>query len=178
MNRKSVLLGVAICCLSGIAAIGAGRMQPGLWKFSTSVDMGMAMPQMPPEAMAMMKARGMNVPTPGQAMVSQVCITPEQAAMDRPPQDMQREIGCTMQNAKITATTYSADMVCTGDRMNGKGHTDVTYNGPMHMVIHSTFNGTTAGRPMNTKTDIKADFVSASCGSVKPFAMPKAPGSH
>ena len=85
--------------------------------------------------------------------------------------------GCTVQNPKATGNSYSADMVCTG-RMNGKGHTEVSYTGPTHMVMHSTFNGTMGGQPVNTKTDITADFISANCGNVKPFAVPKAAGGN
>ena len=175
MPRKIILVSIAACSLVAVAAWAAPHMQPGLWTYTTTMDLGQAMPKLPPQALAMMKARGMNIPVPGQPVVTQVCITPQQASMDRPPATMQQETGCTMQNVRQSANTYSADIVCKGTRMQGSGHTDVSYNGSTHMQAQSTFRGTAGGRPMNTSSKYSADFVSANCGSVKPFQMPPTP---
>ena len=72
MSRSLIcaLMGAALI-LTPIAAFGAhGRA--GLWTVTSTMEMK-NMPQMPPEAMAMMKARGM--PMPGAPFTTQMCMT-------------------------------------------------------------------------------------------------------
>lgn len=175
MKRKTILFAVLLSSVTAFSVWGATRMQPGLWKMTVNVDLGQAMPQISPQVAAAMKARGMNIPMPGAPMTMQVCITPEQAAMDRPPmtpQQMQQQTGCTVQNVRKTANSVSSDMVCTGERMQGHGTTTITYKGMTHSEGQSTFQGTASGRPISTKTTFLSDFVSANCGSVKPVQIP------
>ena len=76
------LIAIAIVLLPATALAGHGKA--GLWNITTSMEMA-NMPQMPPEAMAMMKARGMKMPGMGQPMTSQICMTQEQVNADMPP---------------------------------------------------------------------------------------------
>lgn len=178
MQRKIILI-ATICLLGTASAFSASKMQPGLWKWTMSVDMGEAMPKISPQVAAALKARGLTMPDIGAPTTMQMCITPEQAAMDQPPmtqQQMMQQTGCTAQNIQKTANSTSVDMVCTGTRMQGKGHSEFSYTDSTHVKGLSTFTGTgTGGRPMNIKTVFSADFVSSNCGSVKPLQIPARP---
>ena len=82
MSRSliSTLMGAALILAPGIAFAAHGKTGP----VDRHLHMEMkGMPQMPPEAMAMMKARGM--PMPGAPFTTQMCMTQEQVNADKPP---------------------------------------------------------------------------------------------
>src|ERR1700749_1029894 len=100
-----------ICALMGTAlvlapAAFAAHGRAGLWTISSTTKMP-NMPQMqnlPPEAMAMMKARGMQMPGMGQPVVTQICMTQDQVNMDHPPAMRQAGENCTTKVLGQTAT--------------------------------------------------------------------------
>src|SRR3954470_9776904 len=113
MSRKLARTLLVATILMPAAALAVPHGKPGLWNITTTMQMA-AMPKMPPEVMEMMKKRGMNVPQPGQPITSQICMTTEQAAMDRPP-DMSREgVNCTPHVISQTANSATTDIVCHG----------------------------------------------------------------
>ena len=82
MNRSLIftLMGTALI-LAPVAAMAAhGRV--GLWTVTSTMEMP-DMPQIPPQALEMMKARGM--PMPGQPFTTQMCMTQDQVNADKPP---------------------------------------------------------------------------------------------
>jgi hypothetical protein len=168
--RKAILfLGVAAVSIAAAgAAISAARIQPGLWRISTTLDMGQAMPQLTPQEIAQMRAMGVQLPAPGQPMISEVCVTAAQAALDTPPNLERTQSGCAAQNVKNAGNKVSSDIVCTG-RIQGKGVMETTYSGMTHYQGTYNFNGTAEGRPQSVKSAFSANFVSANCGSVKPL---------
>lgn len=167
--RKSVLiLGLTVCSLAAAGvAYSAARMQPGLWRNSSIMDLGQAMPKLTPQEMAQMKAMGVQIPVAGQPLISEICVTAAQAVMDTPPNLVQGESGCSTQNVRATGNSVSADVVCTG-RIKGQGHMETTYSGMTHYQGKYRFQGTSDGQPQNLNVSFDANFVSASCGTVKP----------
>lgn len=164
MSRMTILLVTVSACSIALAgaAFSAGHMQPGLWKMSNTVDMAI-----PPQILAQMKAAGITPPGGGQPMVSQMCVTAAQAAMDTPPIIERDQSGCSTQNVKASGNKVSADMVCTG-QIKGKGHMETAYSGAAHYQGTYSFEGTAQGQPQNMNMTFTGDFVAASCGSVKP----------
>ena len=171
MNRKLVsgLIGAALILTP--AAAWAAHGKPGLWTISTTMQMA-NMPQIPPEAMAMMKSRGMSMPgMGGTPMVSQICMTPEMVNADKPPAMNQHEENCTTKILSQTASSMSAEMTCHG-RMDGVGHTQMSWRGNEHYEGTYNFKGTMEGHTQEMSSHFTGDFVKADCGAVKP-SMPR-----
>jgi hypothetical protein len=166
MKRAPTLALIAAIGLAPVAA-WAAHGKPGLWTISSTMQMA-NMPQMPPEAMAMMKARGMKIPGMGGApIVSQICMTPEQVNGDVPPNMHRDGENCTTKLLSQTATSMKADVTCHG-RMEGVGHSEMTWRGNEHYEGTYSFKGSMEGRPQEISTRFTGDFVKADCGAVKP----------
>jgi hypothetical protein len=168
MTRKLASVLIATTILMPAAALAVPHGKPGLWKITTTMQMA-AMPKMPPEVMEMMKKRGMNIPQPGQPITNQICMTPEQAAMDRPP-DMSREgVKCTPHVLNQTANSATTEIVCHGT-MEGTGRSQISWRGDSHYEGSYSFTGSMHDQPNNMSSTYIGDWVSADCGSVKPFS--------
>lgn len=131
---SGILAGLTLaCCLAlPMAVHAAEQMRPGQWQ--TSLKMKMAnMPQIPAEQLEQMRQMGIELPFGDKPMVTQQCITPEQAKLDKPftPQDQQ---DCTVKNYKHTGNKVSGDVVCTGD-------TKATGNFEMALVSDTAYQG-------------------------------------
>jgi hypothetical protein len=174
MDRKLVSGLIATTILLAPVAAWAAHGRAGLWNISTTMDMAMPqMPQMPPEAMAMMKARGMKMPGMGGApIVTQICMTQEEVTADRIPSMNNREENCTTKVLSQTITSVTAETTCHG-RMEGMGRMQMTWRGNDHYEGTFSFKGSMEGRPHQMTTRYTGDFVRVDCGSVKPY-LPKA----
>ena len=156
------------------SAVYAAHGKAGLWNASTTMQMaGMpAMPQIPPEALAQMRAAGVQMPqmsSSGMTTRSQFCMTADQVNADKPPQVGPNDSGCTWANMRVTGTQMSADLVCKG-RMNGTGKIQMTYVRAEHYDGDYSFKGTMEGNPADMHASMTGDWVSANCGAVKPAA--------
>ena len=120
MSRKWICAIVFAVVAPGVAFADHGKA--GLWKVSTS--MTVAMPQMPPEALAQMKAMGMSMPN-GRTFTSQICMTEADVNADKPPSMGNENMGCKWGNMHVSGTGMTGDLVCTG-QMNGKGSMQVS----------------------------------------------------
>jgi hypothetical protein len=170
MHPKFVSSVIAAAIVLAPAAALAAHGKPGLWNISSTMQMA-NMPQMPPQAMAMMKARGMSMPGMGGApVVSQICMTQDQVNADKPPAMSQHEESCTTKVLNQTATSVTAETTCHG-RMNGVGHSQISWRGNDHYEGSYSFKGMAEGHPQDMSTHFAGDFVKADCGSVKPPSM-------
>src|SRR4029077_19258890 len=90
--RAGLIVGMVAMPLAAVASHG----KVGLWEVTTQVNMAGMMANVPPEALARMKAAGMN--TSGiQTHSSQQCMTAEEVAQDNPPTPHKNE-GCSFAN--------------------------------------------------------------------------------
>lgn len=163
-TQVSLLAFVLVLTSAGLALAGHGKA--GLWNVSTTL--GMANVQIPPEALAQMKAMGMKMPG-GQTVNSQICMTQAQVDSDTTPEMQRNDTGCTSKITSRTTAAVTADMVCNG-QMKGTGRMQVSYSGDSHYEGSYDFKGTMEGRPVETSSSFKGDWVKADCGAVKPFA--------
>jgi hypothetical protein len=162
MSRKWIC---AIACLlvaPGVAYAAHGRV--GLWNVTTS--MSMAMPQIPPEALAQMKARGIKMPN-GQSFTSQICMTAAEVNADKPPSMGRENTGCQWGNIHTSASGMTGDLVCTG-QMKGHGSMQVSYTGNTHYSGQYSFQGNVEGQTQDMKSTFTGDWVKTDCGVVKP----------
>jgi hypothetical protein len=153
----------------------AAHGKAGLWTISSTTKMP-NMPQMqnlPPEAMAMMKARGMQMPGMGQPIVTQICMTQEEVNMDHPPAMRQAGQSCTTKVLSQTATSVNTEVTCHG-RVEGVGHAQMSWRGNDHYEGTYNFKGTMEGHVQEINTSYTGDYVKADCGSVKPYGPPPA----
>lgn len=149
------------------AALAMPQGKPGLWTITTNMKMA-AMPQMPPEVMEMMKKRGVNMPGAG-PIVTQMCMTADHPALDRPP-NMDREgIKCTPKVLNQTMNSATTEIVCHGT-MEGTGRSQISWRGDSHYEGSYSFTGSMHGQPNNMSSTYTGDWVKADCGSVKPFS--------
>jgi hypothetical protein len=161
---------IAVATVLAPTAALAAHGKPGLWTVSSTMQMA-NMPQMPPEAMAMMKAHGMKMPGMGEPIVTQICMTLDQVNADKLPAMNSREESCTNKVLSQTLTSVTAETTCHG-QMNGVGHMQISWRGNEHYQGSYSFKGMMEGHPQEFNTNYAGDFVKADCGSVKPYAMP------
>jgi len=160
--RTGVALGAA-ALLPNAALAAHGKA--GLWEITTHMSMPGMSAQIPPEAMARMKAMGIQMPG-NQTFTAQHCMTADEVAQDKPP-PMRNQQDCTMSNFTHDAHTVNVDMVCKGENMDGQGHVTMIYDSDEHYSGTYTFTGTAHGHPANMTTSFEGKWISADCGSVK-----------
>ena len=154
---------VATAALPLVAFASHGKV--GLWEVTTHMNMPNMMANIPPEALARMKAAGVNMPN-NQTYTSQHCMTAAEVAEDKPP-PMRNSEDCKMSNMSHDSHTFTADMICNTERMQGNGHLSVNFDSSEHYAGSYTFSGTTEGHPQNMTYNFEARWISADCGNVK-----------
>jgi hypothetical protein len=164
MHHKFVAGLIAATIVLAPAAALAAHGRPGLWNISSTMEAA-NMPQMPPEAMAMMKSRGMKMPGT-QPITSQICMTQEQVNGDKPPMS-NREQSCTTKLLNQTSTSMTSEVTCHG-KMEGVGRAEMSWRGNEHYEGTYSFKGSMEGRPQQISTRYTGDFVKSDCGAVKP----------
>jgi Protein of unknown function (DUF3617) len=161
-NPLSLLAAMILLSSSGLALAAHGKA--GLWRVSTTMG-GMTM-QMPPEAMAQMKAMNMKMPD-SQTIVSQMCMTQAEVDADKPPAMDKGNEHCTTNVTSKSASSMTADSVCTG-QMQGTGHVQISYTGDTQYAGSYSFKGTSEGHPVSMSSSFKGEWLKADCGAVKP----------
>lgn len=182
-------LGAALLLLAAATQtpVLAQKLAPGLWEHSVTmktasgaVEAGMAQMQerlaaMPPEKRKqvedMMARQGMTMGAgagagggAGQAMVVKVCLTPEQAALDRlPPPDS----NCKQTRQQREGKTLRFAFECSGERQ-GKGEGEYTLDSDKAHHGRTTIDVLARGKPERMEMQHKARWLAADCGTVKP----------
>lgn len=164
--------GAKLACaglLAGAVALPLGALashgKVGLWEITTHMNMGNMMANIPPEALARMREHGVTMPN-GQTFTSQHCMTAEEVASEKPPTPRNNS-ECSMSNMTHTATSFTADMTCSSETMQGRGHVAVTFDSSEHYAGNYTFSGTAQGHPQNMSYTFEGKWISADCGGVK-----------
>lgn len=121
MRKRTWFVGIVLAVALPLVAYAAQRA-PGLWEITTSMHFARGGMQVPPEAMAQMKAHGIKMPAIGAPRTFKQCLTAAEAAKDEHP-DFGEGQSCTSRNAKWSGDHFHAEITCSG---NG---------GPRHGVI-------------------------------------------
>jgi len=168
---------LAVCLLLPVAqAWSAGQMKPGLWEVTVKSDAIKNMPQIPSEQWKKMREMGIDMPQLRDGgMVTRACITKEMAQRDQPLEMDRPETGCRSQNFQRSGDSYTADIVCDGPAMKGKGKIKGTLSGAERFTSTYDFKGSVHGQPVDQHHESNGKWMSADCGSVKPMSemMPK-----
>lgn len=160
-----------VCC--PLAANAAGMMKQGLWEMTAKSGGAGAGAQIPPEKLEELRKRGISIPqTTGGAMVTKMCVSKEMAGRDSLPPMNRGGANCAQSNQSRSGNTLTFDVVCTGENMQGKGTTKVTYGDDSFSSV-TDFTGTAHGHPINTHNETSGRYLGADCGNVQPPPMPK-----
>lgn len=170
---RKVILAVSVFALLPVAADAMPHGKPGLWEVTTT--MKMAMPDMPPQMLEMMKKRGM--PGMGQPMKSQMCMTPDDVKEGADAARRLREqhnVDCKPRVVSETSSSMVTEVTCHGT-MEGVGRSSMTWHGDMSYVGDYSFKGVMHGQHTENSSHFEGRFVSSDCGSVKPFSARSMP---
>jgi Protein of unknown function (DUF3617) len=180
--RNQMLAAAAAIAVLSIAAEAMPHGRPGLWTITTSMKMA-NMPQIPPEALAMMKQRGIKIPgMGGEPIITQICMTPQDVAEGAAvAQRMHSEHGidCKPRVLNETGSSVTTEIACHGEMMDGVGHSTMSWRGDSHYEGDYSFKGVMHGQANEMHSHFAGDFVKGDCGSVKPFHAEDMPhGTH
>ena len=183
MKLQNGIAALALVAIAGV--VHAQNIKPGLWEFATQMSGGgekmadaMAQAQkqmdsMPPEQRKMMQdmmaKQGVQMGTgAGGGMAIKVCMTQEMVERN---QVSSHQSDCTHSNHPRVGNTLKFSFVCNKPPSSGEGQ--VTFTSPETYTTKMTTTTTIQGRPEKMDMQNNARWLSADCGSVKPFAMPK-----
>ena len=173
---RKTLIGLTLICplLAATANAADNNMRPGLWQITTTSDLLLLVPHLPPDQMQsikdLAKDYGLDMPQiENGAAISQACITQEMADQKMLPNFYNAELGCTSQNATRSGNDYKVDFVCDSADLKGSGTAVGTVTSPEAFTGQTNFTGTAQGNPVNEQADVNGKWINASCGAVKPL---------
>lgn len=163
------IIGAAALFSLSANAHAAEQIRPGLWEMHMQSDAMRGMPAISPEQQEQMRRMGIPMPKmQNDGIVTQVCITKEMAQSQSVPH-MSEQTGCEVQNHKQSGRQYSADIVCNGPQMKGKGKIKGSMKSAEQFESTYEFEGTAEGRPVRHQQVSKGRWIAADCGKVKPM---------
>ena len=178
-----LVLGLAACA----TAAGAQSLKPGLWEFSNTMHSASGqmeqaqakaqqeMAKMPPEQRKMMEdmmaKQGVKMGQPGGATTLQVCMTKEMVERTEMPMQQQRGDCKTTQQSR-SGNTMKMAYACSNPPSSGEGEYTFISNEAYKskMMIKTTVNG----KPETMNMEGSGKWLSADCGTIKPFTLPPA----
>ena len=180
MNFRLVLAAapLSLACL----AASAQTVQPGLWEHNMKMktqsgkmegalaQMQQQLAKMPPELHKMMEQmlaqQGVGLGAKGQSI--KVCITPEMAAKQELPQ---QDGDCKQEILQRSASSMKFKFSCKPEDGNPPttGEGEVTFISPKAYTSKAVINTTMEGKPERMNMDMAGNWLSASCGNIKPI---------
>ncbi len=151
------------------AAQAAPDMKPGLWQVNIQSDQMKNMPKISPQQAAMMKSMGISVPSQNDSgMTTKICFTKKM--IENNEVSGQEDSGdCKTTNVRQSGSHYSADIICDGPDMKGRGKVEGTYTATQFNSTYR-FKGTSHGHQANQTQTSSGKWLGSDCGSVKPFS--------
>ncbi len=174
MRKIFMVVTLLFSLLASAANAAELNMRPGLWQITTTSDLLLLAPHIPPDQMKnikdLAKDYGLDMPQiENGAAISNACITQEMANQKTLPNFYQTELGCTSQNATRNGNNYKVDFVCNSAELKGNGTAEGAVTSPESFSGQTNFKGEAQGNPVNERADINGKWINASCGTVKPL---------
>ena len=173
---RKTLIGLTLICplLAATANAAENNMRPGLWQITTTSDLLLLVPHLPPDQMQSIKdlasQYGLDMPQiENGAAISQTCITQEMADQKMLPNFYNAQLGCSSKNATRSGNDYKVDFVCNSADLKGSGTAVGTITSPEAFTGQTNFTGTAQGNPVNERADISGKWINANCGALKPL---------
>jgi hypothetical protein len=123
----------------------------------------MFMKGIPAEQLAMMKQMGMGAMFTGEPQTAKHCVTPAEAARGLSFED-DGDKTCQYANKVVTDTRMSADMICPGPDIKGKGKMQMTLVGDTAYSGGWTIDGVDGdGNKIQQEIQFSGKWVKAAC---------------
>jgi Protein of unknown function (DUF3617) len=180
MRKILISLTIITPLFASTANAAETNIRAGLWQITTTSDLLLLAPHIPPDQMQNVKdiatEYGLEMPQiENGAAISQTCITQQMADTKTLPNFYNEQLGCTSQNVNPgknptrNGNNYKTDFVCTSTELKGNGTAAGTITSPEAFTGQTNFTGTAQGNPVNERADINGKWMNASCGAVKPL---------
>lgn len=172
--RKILIVSIFFPMLASAANAAEINMRLGLWQITTTSDLLLLAPHIPPDQMKnikdLAKDYGLDMPQiENGAAISNACITQEMAKQKTLPNFYQTELGCTSKNATRSGNNYKVDFICNGADLKGNGTAEGTITSEDTFTGQTIFKGEAQSNPVNERADINGKWINASCGTIKPL---------
>ncbi len=161
MRHHAFILGLAAAALLAAPAL-ANHGKVGLWNVTSTLEI-----TLPADVAKAARSPRMIAPAP---VTVQMCMSKEEVEADTPPHVDRGATGCDTKLVAQTADFMRARMMCKG-QLKGTGTIEIYYKGTEHYNGSYSFKGTSYGRPTDTRTTFKGDWVKADCGKVQPYKL-------
>lgn len=153
--------------LSSLPALAIDQIKPGQWETSVTIQ---GLPAIAPEQLEQLRQFGIELPVGGNAIVTQQCITPEQAKLKQPLLP-QTEDGCSVRNYQHNGDKVTGDVSCNG-AIKGNGRFDMTLLSDSAFQGSISMQGTAQGLPVNQNSSISGKWVKPACDADLPTYQP------
>jgi Protein of unknown function (DUF3617) len=174
MRKILIVVSLLFPLLASAANSTEINMRPGLWQITTTSDLLLLAPHIPPDQMQnvkdLAKEYGLEMPQiENGAAISQACITQEMADKKTLPNFYQTELGCASKQASRSGNNYKIDFVCNGSDLKGNGTAEGTITSPESFSGQTNFKGEAQSNPVNERAEMSGKWLNTSCGAVKPL---------
>ncbi|WP_334107335.1 DUF3617 domain-containing protein [Methylobacillus sp.] len=168
MSIKPVAL-LSACSLLPLAlpALAIDQIKPGQWETSVTMQ---GLPAIAADQLEQLRQFGIELPISGNTIVTQQCITPEQASLKQPMLP-QTEDGCSVSNYRHQGDKVSGDVSCNG-LIKGNGRFDMTLLSDSAFQGSISMQGTAQGLPVNQNSSISGKWVKPACDADIPAYQP------
>jgi hypothetical protein len=179
--RSALWCAVALSGVWGVHAHAQNqKMRPGLWEHSVTMksqsgqteaamaQMQQAMANMSPaqrrQMEQMMAQKGVSMGSNSQSV--KVCITPEQAELDRTPS----RDGCTQSVRRTGLNTVATSISCKGGPHEpaSQGEGTLTFSNPMAYTGQFKLTTTVQGKPEQIDMAQTGKWLASDCGNILP----------
>lgn len=168
MSIKPVTLLSACTVLTlALPALAIDQIKPGQWETSVTMQ---GLPAIASDQLEQLRQFGIELPLGGNTIVTQQCITPEQASLKQPLLP-QTEDGCSVRNYQHQGNKVSGDVSCNG-LIKGNGRFDMTLLSDSAFQGSLSMQGTAQGLPVNQNSSISGKWVKAACDAHVPTYQP------
>ncbi|MFL9609120.1 DUF3617 domain-containing protein [Methylobacillus sp. Pita2] len=167
MPNRIARLCLCALFLSPLPALAIDQIKPGQWETSVTIQ---GLPAIASEQLEQLRQFGIELPVGGNAIVTQQCITPEQAKLKQPLLP-QTEDGCSVRNYQHNGDNVTGDVSCNG-AIKGNGRFDMTLLSDSAFQGSISMQGTAQGLPVNQNSSISGKWVKPACDADLPTYQP------
>jgi hypothetical protein len=166
---------ILIAVLTGLILIAPSfaheHIWPGLWEITTRSDLLALVPHIPSEQMQQLNdlahRYGLKLPKiKDNTVISKACITQEIAQQEIPAYFYENHVGCTIQNATHTGSSYKLDLVCANQHFQGNGTAQGTFTSPESFMGSTEFESSVSGNSVFASAETAGRWIGEHCIAV------------
>lgn len=160
---RTILIAATATMLLALAPAHAGHIKPGRWHI-TSTMRYVGVDKFPAIVTGKLAVQGIVFPTRPQTTERNVCITPDEAAIDRLPTQDQDNGACEAMTFETNADGYTGKSVCR-TWLDGRVWFEVNFTGDAHYEGKTVFKGKSYGLALETWNTFSGEWSNADCNA-------------